>query len=163
MAHTCTINSISVNDTELQKTSKLLRHMAFTSVTFLTESHIFTESGDLMEFPYERSAMRGETIPENLSWTDQRMYLALRNLYASVRSGTISRDIGRIEKRKLIVGYRRELEREQFSEKLTNHSSRMWKGIERYTSQYRKNRSLENADALVNAISGYLIGGERID
>ena len=107
-----------------------------------------------MVFPYEQQAMNGEPMPENLDWLDQRMYVALRNLYGSAKSGTISRETGSKEKAQMVSFYNQERENEEFNRKWVKHTVDLWKGIELAVNRYQKNRTLANADDLVKAISG---------
>lgn len=109
-----------------------------------------------MVFPYEKQAMNREPIPDGLDWLDQKMYLSLRNLYADVQNGTISRETGILDKKKLAVSYQKERENESFNQKWARHTTQLWKGIESAQNRYRKSRTIENADRLSNAIAGFL-------
>lgn len=109
-----------------------------------------------MVFPYEKQAMNREPIPDGLDWLDQKMYLSLRSLYADVQNGTISRETGILDKKKLAVSYQKERENESFNQKWARHTTQLWKGIESAQNRYRKNRTIENADRLSNAIAGFL-------
>lgn len=109
-----------------------------------------------MVFPYEKQAMNREPIPDGLDWLDQKMYLSLRSLYADVQNGTISRETGILDKKKLAVSYQKERENESFNQKWARHTTQLWKGIESAQNSYRKNRTIENADRLSNAIAGFL-------
>lgn len=110
-----------------------------------------------MVFPYEKQAMNREPIPDGLDWLDQKMYLSLRNLYADVQNGTISRDTGILDKKKLAASYQKERENESFNQKWVRHTTQLWKGIESAQNLYRTSKTLENADKLSAAVDGFLV------
>ena len=110
-----------------------------------------------MVFPYEKQAMNREPIPDGLDWLDQKMYLSLRNLYADVQNGTISRETGILDKKKLAASYQKERENESFNQKWARHTAQLWKGIEYAQNLYRTSKTLENADKLSVAIDGFLV------
>lgn len=100
--------------------------------------------------PWEQAAIRGEELPDGLSYPDQILYLSLRMLYAQKRSGIIDRDTAVIEKKKLLDEYRLNQFREQIGEEWVEQI----KLTEIARAEYRKNRTLENADKLVEIIEG---------
>lgn len=107
------------------------------------------------ELPYEKIAMQGGEMPEWLTLTDQNMFLALRNLYGSYKEGKIDRETATREKNRLIIEYKSSI--------LIDTVCRQWadqiKKTETARSDYRKNRTLENADKLAEAIDGVQIYG----
>lgn len=109
-----------------------------------------------MIFFYEQKAMNGEPMPDDLDWLDQKMYVLLRHLYADVKRGVITQEVGKAEKKKLVASYNNERNLEAFDKKWVNHTVRLWKGIEAADSRYRKNKTIENADLLSNSILGFL-------
>lgn len=109
-----------------------------------------------MIFFYEQKAMNGEPIPDDLDWLDQKMYVLLRHLYADVKSGVITKETGKADKKKLVASYNMERNREDFDRKWVNHTVNMWKSIEIADSRYRKNKTIENADILSDSILGFV-------
>lgn len=109
-----------------------------------------------MVFPYEKQAMNGEPMPDRLDWLDQRMYIALRSLYADAKEGRISREEGTKEKKQLVASYNQERENEAFNSKWVAHTMELWKEIESANCQYRTDRTLEHADLLSDAIIGFV-------
>ena len=101
-------------------------------------------------FPYERQAMNGDEMPDGLSYPDQIMFLSLRMVYAQLKQGIIDRDTAVRDKKKLVKEY------EQYS--YVEQIGKEWVDIIRRTelarSEYRKSRTLENADQLLFAIDG---------
>ena len=109
-----------------------------------------------MVFFYEQKAMNGEPMPDDLDWLDQKMYVLLRHLYADVKRGVITQEVGKAEKKKLVASYNNERNLEAFDKKWVNHTVRLWKGIEAADSRYRKNKTIENADLLSDTILGFV-------
>ena len=100
--------------------------------------------------PWERDAMAGLEMPDGLSYPDQILYLSLRMLYAQYFKKVIDRETATKEKKKLLDEYRCY----QYREEMGNH----WVEIIRLTDlarcDYKKNRTIENADRLVEIIEG---------
>lgn len=100
--------------------------------------------------PWEKAAIRGDEMPDGLSYPDQILFLCLRNLYAQKRAGIIDRAAAVREKNKLLDEYRVYQFREQMGEEWVEQI----KLTEIARAEYRKNRTLENADKLVEIIEG---------
>lgn len=100
--------------------------------------------------PWEKDAMAGLEMPDGLSYPDQILYLSLRMLYAQYFKKLIDRETATKEKKKLIDEYKCY----QYREEMGNH----WVEVIRLTDlarcDYKKNRTLENADRLVEIIEG---------
>ena len=101
-------------------------------------------------FPYERQAKDGDEMPEGLDYPEQVAYLCFRMLYAQLRMGIIDRDTAVREKRKLL----REYEQYKFLDGLSKERWLQIKETEIARAEYRKCRTLENADLLLIAIDG---------
>ena len=101
-------------------------------------------------FPYERQASNGEEMPDGIDYPDQVAYLCFRMLYAQLRMGVIDRETAVREKRKLLQEYA------QYTF-LDSLSKEQWTRIKRTDiarAEYRKCRTLENADNLLFALDG---------
>lgn len=100
--------------------------------------------------PYEKQAMNGEELPEGLEYPDQILYLQLRMLYEQFKKGIIDKETARKEKKQLLYEYQHY--------KYRDNLEKEWVEIIRLTevarADYRKNRSLDNADRLVAIIEG---------
>ena len=100
--------------------------------------------------PWEKDAMAGLEMPNGLSYPDSILYLELRMLYHQYFKKVIDRETATKEKKKLLDEYRCY----QYREEMGNH----WVEIIRLTDlarfDYKKNRTLENADRLVEIIEG---------
>lgn len=104
---------------------------------------------------YERSAMQNAPMPPGLTFPDQLMYQSLALLYARYRLKLISREQAQKEKQSLL----REHETTKYKWSLGGHWASVLKNTELTCSAYRKNRTLDNADKLVQALEGVLPNG----
>ena len=100
--------------------------------------------------PWEKDAMAGLEMPDGLSYPDHILYLELRMLYHQYFQKVIDRETATKENKKLLDEYRCY----QFREQMGNE----WVEVIRLTDlarcDYKKNRTLENADRLVEIIEG---------
>lgn len=93
-------------------------------------------------------------MPETLMEPEQLLFQKFRYLHALYRIGGISRDQAAIEKQRFVVDHTKRVSQEAFRRKQSDHTVAMWRGISQYTTAYRKDRTLDNADKLVKAIQG---------
>ena len=104
----------------------------------------------LLELPYEKIAMSGGEMPKGLEYPDQILFLELRLLYDSYKRKLIDRDVATREKVELLRVYE--------AHKIVDSMGKEWveqiKKTETARANYRKDRTLENADLLVLAIEG---------
>jgi hypothetical protein len=104
----------------------------------------------LLELPYEKIAMSGGEMPSGLDYPDQILFLELRLLYDSYKRKMIDRDTATREKVELLRTYE--------GHKFVDSMGKLWvkqiKKTELFRSEYRKNRTLENADRLLKSIEG---------
>lgn len=107
-------------------------------------------------FPWERKAQAGEEMPDSLSLEEQLAYQALALLYARFRLKQIDRATGSAEKGK--IGYELEHRTRQadMRHRLLEWHTKLTKDIEAAANAYRKNRTIENADRLVDILDGFL-------
>lgn len=89
-------------------------------------------------------------MPSGLEYPDQVLFLCFRMLYAQLRQGIIDRETAIREKKKLLKEYE--------AYKFANQMGKQWvlviKDTEIARAEYRKNRTIENADKLLVAIDG---------
>ena len=100
--------------------------------------------------PWEKDAMAGLEMPDGLSYPDQILYLSLRMLYAQYFKKIIDRDTATKEKKKLLDEYRCY----QYREEMGNLWVEIISLCVLVRCDYKKNRTLENADRLVEIIEG---------
>lgn len=93
-------------------------------------------------------------MPDGLTRKEQDLFLALRELYHQCHIGLITREAGVADKKKLLLSFEREKKTETFHSKLAKHCAELWKNVECAAADYRKDRTLENADRIMAAIYG---------
>jgi hypothetical protein len=104
----------------------------------------------VIEFSFEKQAIKGEPLPAGLSGAEQVLYHGLRLLYAQYRMGIISRTQAKAEKFQLVQLY----EKIDFDCKAWEASVGVWKRLEGAVARYRASKTTENADKCLEAIYG---------
>lgn len=104
----------------------------------------------LPELFFERVAMSGGEMPDGLTSADQQMFLELRLLYDSHKRGIVDWETARKEKTKLLNNYHANV----VMDNLTKQWAQQNVETEQARQAYRKNRTLENADAIILAFEG---------
>lgn len=102
------------------------------------------------ELPYERIAMAGGEMPDDLQWYDRQLFLMLRTLYWQYKNGIVDRETASREKKKLL----KDRDFQLFQDNLTKDFAQKIMDTDAARSEYRKNRTLENADAVILAFEG---------
>lgn len=104
----------------------------------------------LLELPYEKIAMAGGEMPKGLEYPDQILFLELRLLYDSYKRKLIDRDAATREKIELLRVYE--------AHKIVDSCGKEWvdqiKRTELARAEYRKNKTIENADKLLACVEG---------
>lgn len=100
--------------------------------------------------PFEHAAIKGDPMPDGLDIPDQVMFIALRGLYHQAKAGTISRETAVQEKKNLLNGYKQM----KWYKEQSDLYVKTIKDTEAARSAYRKNRTIENADAMLIAFDG---------
>ena len=104
----------------------------------------------LLELPYEKIAMAGGEMPKGLEYPDQILFLELRLLYDSYKRKMIDRDKATQEKVELLRTYE--------AQKIVDRMGKEWvdqiKRTELARAEYRKNKTIENADKLLTCVEG---------
>ena len=104
----------------------------------------------LKELPYERIAMAGGEMPEGLEYPDQILFMELRTLYYSYNKSIIDREMATREKLELLRTYE--------AHKIVNNMGKEWveqiRRTELARAEYRKNKTIENADKLLACVEG---------
>lgn len=104
----------------------------------------------LLELPYEKVAMAGGEMPKCLEYPDQILFLQLRLLYDSYRRKLIDRETATREKVELLRTY----EANKIGENAVKECAKQIKNTEIARAEYRKNKSIEEADRLLACIEG---------
>lgn len=105
-----------------------------------------------MVFSWEEKAMNGEPMPDGLSLFDQAAYTAVRNIYVAYHEGSLSREDGSSEKRKVKKKYDQAVEDEKFRNKQAIYHIKVHKQAEQAMTAVRKDPSPENALRLVDVL-----------
>lgn len=104
----------------------------------------------LLEMPYEKIAMAGGEIPKGLEYPDQILFLELRLLYDSYHRKLIDRETATREKVELLRTYE--------AHKIVDNMGKEWvdqiKRTELARAEYRKDKTIENADKLLACVEG---------
>lgn len=108
------------------------------------------EESGLLELPYERLAMAGEEMPSGMEYPDQILFLQLRLLHESYKKGIITREQATQEKVDLL----REYKAHKIIEKMGKEWVKQIKETELARAKYRKNKTIENADKLLDCVEG---------
>ena len=106
------------------------------------------------EFPWERSAMRGEEMPDGLSLADQMAYTAVRNIYLSYDRRYITRETASEEKQKIRLSYERCQKKEAVQRELALFQAKRIRMTEGAVCACRKDPTPENAVRLCNILDG---------
>ena len=101
-------------------------------------------------------------MPDRLPMEDQLLFLALRDLHSSHRRGIISREHGAAEKGKLLYEHGKRARLRDIRLRGSKHTAAMWGSIAKYTHAYRKDRTLENADKMLEGIEGEVFQWEQM-
>ena len=98
----------------------------------------------------EKIAMRNGEMPDGLSWAEQHVFVSLRCLYWQYKWGNLQRDIASREKKRIL----KKSEEIAFGEKNLKYWTEQIRKTELAKAAYRKDRTIENADALVDVLDG---------
>lgn len=109
----------------------------------------------LLELPYEKIAMAGGEMPNGLEYPDQILFLELRLLYDSYKRKLIDREKATQEKVELLRTY----EAHKIVEKMGKEWVEQIKRTELARAEYRKDKTIENADKLLACVEGGKIYG----
>ena len=103
-----------------------------------------------LELPYEKIAMAGGEMPKGLEYPDQILFLELRLLYDSYKRKMIDREKATQEKVELLRTY----EAHKIVEKMGKEWVEQIKRTELARAEYRKDKTIENADKLLACVEG---------
>ena len=93
-------------------------------------------------------------MPDGLSLAEQQTYQAIRYLYAVYRAKRITQEQAAKEKAGILRELKMVQEKEALMDKAHQRAIKMWKDLEAAANRYGTDRTLENADKLIEAIYG---------
>lgn len=96
------------------------------------------------------------SLPEDkeLSCPERCLYHTLKNLYNQFREKKITAEQGDKEKKAALKQFQRDVFEYQRDKELIRHHASLWREIELTGSAYRKEPSIEHADAFLAAVYG---------
>lgn len=100
----------------------------------------------------EYAAMNNEPMPDGLRIYDQILYQGLAWLYARYHARQISREQGQVEKQKLIVARDRLARESESVMRMSKYYADAYTALAQTSSAYAKERTLEHADAMYEAL-----------
>lgn len=106
-----------------------------------------------MLFTYENEAKSGAPMPDGLTAAEQMYYQSLALLSARYRYGGISAEDSVKEKRLL----EREYLNMKGKERYISASVMLWRDVESAATAFAKDRSIENAEKMYEAIYGCVL------
>lgn len=99
-------------------------------------------------------ARAGEAVPKNIGLAEAALYTGLRSLYWQYDNGIIDIGKAKAEKQHIMMLYNQQIERDKMMLRVGRSQCLMaWK-VQEANSRYRKERTLENADKLVDLLDG---------
>jgi len=98
---------------------------------------------------------RSDTFPtEQMTCPETTLFYVLRDIYRAYRKGSISAEKGEAQRNLAIKQFEMNTEELESAKAFLTFNAKMWQVTEQARSNYRLNRTLENADALVEAWDG---------
>lgn len=107
-----------------------------------------------MKYEYEKPAARGDPMPDGLSLAEQQTYQAIRYLYAVYRAKRITQTQAAQEKATILRKLRMVQEKEALMKKSYAKQTATWKDLEAAANRYSLDKTIENADKLIESIYG---------
>lgn len=101
-------------------------------------------------------AARNEMPDKPMSYVNWLLWYMLRDIYNEFTAGTLTKEQGAARKKQAIDIYNDECEYLGRMMEMYDRMAELWKGIEAEASAYRKDRTLENADALMKVVYGFI-------
>ena len=88
------------------------------------------------------------TVAERLLWYE------LRDIYRGFKSGEVTQDYGQKKKTECLVQFERNNKDAEMTSKIIKANAGMWMRIEQKAREYKENKTIENADAFMEAVYG---------
>ena len=95
-----------------------------------------------------------EFPPDDLGLPERYLWLAFANVYKRFRDGELTKEQGEELKLHILTVYENDKAKLDRMEKLVAHHAKLWKNIEVAGIRYNQARTVEAADAFVNAVYG---------
>lgn len=99
-------------------------------------------------------AYNGTFPDEPMNMPEMLLYKEIENISLKYKYGMITKDVATTLKTKALADYKHNLTAYQNGIDCANRIADLYKRIELATSAYRKNKTIDNADKLMEAIYG---------
>lgn len=101
------------------------------------------------------AAANGIELPE-LDAAEALLFCRMRESYRAFRAGEISKEAGSEAKKKAMAEYRENANKLEQGRVAQHRMAQLWADLERYSSAYRKEKSLDTADQLMEKVYGLI-------
>ena len=101
-------------------------------------------------------AAKNEMPDSGMTYIDWLLWYMLRDIYREYSAGELTKEQGAERKRQAMEIYQRECELNARYRELCSRVSELWKRLEEASSAYRKDRTLENADKMMEIVYGFV-------
>ena len=102
------------------------------------------------------AAYEGVYPEANMTLPERCLFFSLFSLYQQFARGKLSKEQGAERKEAAVKMFRQDMADYEFTNKLLSHHANMWKEIELAGEKYSSERTLEHADAFIQAV--YQVG-----
>ena len=106
-------------------------------------------------------AARQEMPPDGMTYVDWLLWYMLRDIYRDFKAGRLDAEKGAERKQHSLSIWEKESFRARQLNELADSAGKMWNRIEMAANAYRLNRSLQNADKLIEAIYNVPVDHEQ--
>lgn len=96
------------------------------------------------------------TEPPGLNAAEALLFCRMRESYRAFRAGEISKETGVEDRKKAMNEFRHISNQLEQGRAAQFRMAQLWVNLERYASAYRKEKSLDTADALMLAVYGLM-------
>lgn len=97
-------------------------------------------------------AAKQEMPPDGMTYVDWLLWYMLRDIYRDFKTGKLDAQKGAERKQHSLSVWEKESFRIRQLNELADSAGKLWKRVETAANDYRKNRSLQNADKVIEAI-----------
>lgn len=101
-------------------------------------------------------AAKGEMPKDAMHHIDWVLWYTLRDIYNEFREGTLDKETGAKRKQHAVDLFNQAWEKQCRSDELCYRMAELWKQIEQAATEYRKSRTVENADKLMEIVYGFV-------
>lgn len=105
-----------------------------------------------MKYPFEQQAMQNKPMPDGLTTYEKQIYIVLRNLYYAIAKGMITQQQAQKEKNSILKELDDLNATREFERKCWELSAKRTMAADHAMMMYRQNRTIENADILVDRL-----------